>query len=72
MNKALVQVLGAVAYGELKAYEGAKAAAPTRRRWPRSCASAVRTSCSARSSEATSGACPPSGSARSGSPAFRW
>ena len=25
MNKALVQVLGAVAYGELKAYEGAKA-----------------------------------------------
>lgn len=27
MNKALVQVLGAVAYGELKAYEGAKAEA---------------------------------------------
>lgn len=27
MNKAMVQVLGAVAYGELKAYEGAKAAA---------------------------------------------
>lgn len=27
MNKALVQVLGAVAYGELKAYEGAKAKA---------------------------------------------
>ena len=27
MNKALVQVLGAVAYGEWKAYEGAKAAA---------------------------------------------
>ena len=27
MNTALVQVLGAVAYGELKAYEGAKAGA---------------------------------------------
>ena len=27
MNTALVQVLGAIAYGELKAYEGAKAEA---------------------------------------------
>lgn len=31
MNKALVQVLGAVAYGELKAYEGAKAEAEAAR-----------------------------------------
>ena len=40
MNTALVQVLGAVAYGELKAYEGAKAEAdaatdPEARRWHR-------------------------------------
>lgn len=48
MNKALVQVLGAVAYGELKAYEGAKAdaeAAPdeaTRRRFRRVAAEELR------------------------------
>jgi DNA-binding ferritin-like protein (Dps family) len=43
MDKALVQVLGAVAYGELKAYEGAKAEAaatddPEQRRWHRTVA----------------------------------
>jgi rubrerythrin len=48
MNKALVQVLGAVAYGELKAYEGAKAeaeAAPdeeTRRRFRKVAAEELR------------------------------
>ena len=48
MNKALVQVLGAVAYGELKAYEGAKAeaeAAPdeaTRKRFRKVAAEELR------------------------------
>jgi rubrerythrin len=48
MNTALVQVLGAVAYGELKAYEGAKAeaeAAPdeeTRRRYRKVAAEELR------------------------------
>jgi DNA-binding ferritin-like protein (Dps family) len=48
MNKALVQVLGAVAYGELKAYEGAKAdadAAPdeaSRRRFRKVAAEELR------------------------------
>ena len=48
MNKPLIQVLGAVAYGELKAYEGAKAeaeAAPdeeTRRRYRKVAAEELR------------------------------
>ena len=48
MNTALVQVLGAVAYGELKAYEGAKAEAeaapdePTRRRYRQVAAEELR------------------------------
>jgi hypothetical protein len=48
VNKALVQVLGAIAYGELKAYEGAKAeaeAAPddaTRRRYRKVAAEELR------------------------------
>jgi rubrerythrin len=48
MNTALIQVLGAVAYGELKAYEGAKAeaaAAPdeaTRRRYKKVAAEELR------------------------------
>ncbi|MEY2477266.1 MAG: hypothetical protein QOG87_2581 [Actinomycetota bacterium] len=48
MNKALVQVLGAVAYGELKAYEGAKAEAEgasdeeTRRRFRKVAAEELR------------------------------